>query len=143
MLTDRGDNQYYVDRRYNNYRRGYKGGYGQRGGGGSFRGSRDGYRGTGRYNYKEGTVRKKICYIYKKEGCWSSNHSVEDQKKSRDSYIADCHFTGASTKGFATFLLDYEGHPAEVEELDNGIEECFSNLDESDYWFTTVLYLTD
>ena len=68
---------------------------------------------------------------------------MEDQKKSRDSYITDCHFIGASTKGFVTFLLDYEGYPAEVKELDNSIEEYFSNPDESNYWFTTVLYLTD
>ena len=133
MLMDEGDDQYYIDRRYNNYREGYKGGYGQRGGGSGFRGSRGGYSGAGRYNHKEGGIRKKIYYVCKKEGYWSSNHSVEEQKKSRNSYITNYHFTGASTKEFATFLLDYEGHPVEVKELDNSIEEYFSNPDESDY----------
>ena len=156
MLTDEfrgGDDQYYVDRRYNNGggRGGYRSGFGQRSGGGGFRGGTrggghsGGYTGRGRFSrdgYKGGGYnRKKVCYVCKKEGCWSSNHTTEEREKARTSYVADCHFTGASTKGFAAFLLDYEGHPADVEEPEDA--ENFFEPGMDDHWFTIGLYLTD
>lgn len=142
-----GDEQYYVDRRYDDGgdRRGSRGGFGQRGG---RRSSRGGFRGgyfnghTGQVGppsrgyYGREYIRKKFCYVCKKEGCWSSNHTSEEQRRAKGAYIADCHFTGTSTKGFAAFLLDYKGHQSEANESDNENELFEPGME--DKWVSTT-----
>jgi transposase InsO family protein len=99
--------QYYVDRRYN------------------------GNRNTTNFRSNNNFIRKgvkgpnpndsKRCFICKKEGCWSTNHSKEER-----------------TKGAAAFILDYEGEPLEPPEL--GDSEADDDADEQ---FLTATFLTN
>jgi hypothetical protein len=143
------DDQYYLDRRYNNSgggRGSYRGGFRgfQRG---SFRGSpRGSYRGSNRgQNTGGNSNRRKICYVCKKEGCWSKNHTKEEQEKAKAAYVADCSFTGASPAAYVSFLVEYEGYP-EVEEVEDDYDEGYDhNLDSQYYaaeeWLTDQAFL--
>ncbi|KJZ68969.1 hypothetical protein HIM_11642 [Hirsutella minnesotensis 3608] len=111
------NNQYYLDRRYNNNRTrgryGYSGqrrGYGQ----GYNRGS---YRPPGSGNYTPSHTNRnwtKKCFVCRQEGCWSTKHSAEERQKARDQHVTQCHFTDEELTEFGIYILDYEGHELDV-----------------------------
>ncbi|KAM4061666.1 hypothetical protein HRG_011700 [Hirsutella rhossiliensis] len=97
--------QYYLDRRYNNNR--------ERGSG--YRGSRD-FKGQsynrGRFNQRpQGNNNRpwtRKCFVCNKEGCWSTKHTAEERQKAKSQYVAHCHFTGTPVE-LAAYVTDYEG----------------------------------
>ncbi|KAM4062524.1 integrase core domain-containing protein [Hirsutella rhossiliensis] len=97
--------QYYLDRRYNNNR--------ERGSG--YRGSRD-FRcqsyNRGRFNQRpQGNNNRpwtRKCFVCNKEGCWSIKHTAEERQKAKSQYVAHCHFTGTPVE-LAAYVTDYEG----------------------------------
>lgn len=99
--------QFIIDRRYNSnkFRRG---GHNDR---------ENGYhkRNHPSYNrekfvprYNNSQEWKNRCYICKKEGCHSSNHSKEERNRARAQYLSDCEFLNDSPN-YAVFLAEYEG----------------------------------
>lgn len=66
------------------------------------------------------TPRQKKCFVCKKEGCWSTNHSDEERNKARGQYIQACEELNqepaTEEDDFKTYLLSYEGEPPEEEE---------------------------
>ena len=90
------DEQYYLDRRYNSQNR------------------RNGVpRGRGTFQQHSGDKpsNKRIdkkCYICGKTGCWSTNHTLEERKRSKAQYITHCEITGEQME-FSVFLVAYEG----------------------------------
>lgn len=53
----------------------------------------------------------KRCFVCKKVGCWSSNHTQEERDRSRRQYLQACGTIGHDAQEFTTFLVDYEGEP--------------------------------
>jgi hypothetical protein len=56
---------------------------------------------------RNNTIRR--CFVCKKEGCWSSNHTQAERDRSRKQYLQSCETLGQDPKEFANFLADYEG----------------------------------
>ncbi|KJZ69913.1 hypothetical protein HIM_10698 [Hirsutella minnesotensis 3608] len=122
------NNQYYLDRRYNNNRvRGRYGYSGQRPNRGYGQGyNRGSYRPQSRGNYTPSHTNRnwtKKCFVCGQEGCWSTKHSAEERQRARDQYVAHYHFTGVQPPDFATYVIDYEGHELDVLDDDNDIWE--------------------
>ncbi|KAF1935267.1 hypothetical protein EJ02DRAFT_507147 [Clathrospora elynae] len=105
------EDQYYLDRRYSNTSPG------------RLRGGRDGSnRGRGGFQQRsesnpQTTRSDKKCYICGKTGCWSTNHTLEERRRSKAQYIAHCEITGEQME-YAVFLVAYEG-----EEVDQFFQE--------------------
>jgi hypothetical protein len=57
---------------------------------------------------KDRTTSKK-CFVCKKEGCWSSNHTQAERDRSRRQYMQACETLGHEALEFSTFLAEYEG----------------------------------
>ncbi|KAF7578904.1 hypothetical protein PtrM4_031440 [Pyrenophora tritici-repentis] len=126
------DSQYYLDRRYNNNSSGrLRGNYNPRGGRSGFT------RGRGGLQHRSGvnTQIDKKCYVCGKTGCWSTNHTLEERKRSKAQYITHCAITGEQME-FSTFLVAYEG-----EEVDQFFLEEQDEDDEDQR--LAVKYLTD
>ncbi|EDU46201.1 conserved hypothetical protein [Pyrenophora tritici-repentis Pt-1C-BFP] len=126
------DSQYYLDRRYNNNSSGrLRGNYNPRGGRSGFT------RGRGGLQHRSGvnTQIDKKCYVCSKTGCWSTNHTLEERKRSKAQYITHCAITGEQME-FSTFLVAYEG-----EEVDQFFLEEQDEDDEDQR--LAVKYLTD
>ncbi|KAM4061611.1 reverse transcriptase (RNA-dependent DNA polymerase) [Hirsutella rhossiliensis] len=113
------NDHYYLDRRYNNNR----GRFGQKGyrryRGNAQRGSYNAPRGSfnsqrfnrpqGRYGHNHPWNKK--CFVCNKEGCWSTKHTAEERQRSRDQYVAHCHFIGITPpQDLTAYVLDFEGH---------------------------------
>lgn len=135
VMDDESD-QYYVDRRYNGQHRGRGGRPSQN----LNRGNR-GYRrgGNGRANYGNGRGGhydnrrgrrpwKKICYICRKPGCWSTKHPVEEQRTAKRNWMTQCEYDGRDEEDFTTFLADFEGF--EADEDDEEFHDCEEGNDE-------------
>ncbi|KAF7567022.1 DUF1421 multi-domain protein [Pyrenophora tritici-repentis] len=104
------EDQYYLDRRYNGNGR-IRGG--SRGGGGFRGGSRGAYRG-GEQRDDNGRGFKprwrKKCFVCRKEGCWSTNHTDKERKDARAQFFSTLYFTGAQPpEDFSVHLAEYEG----------------------------------
>ena len=105
--SNKPDDVYYVDRSFNDngrgrggsrgiYRtrgnlRGYTGLKGSLRGGGY---SRDSFRGRvlsrGQYQgHDNGRFNLKRCFVCNKEGCWSSNHSIDEHNRAKQQYMSD------------------------------------------------------
>ena len=138
MMDDAEDGQYYLDRRYNNSRRGR----------GNFRGGsrRDDPREQSRGGRRDVRPRdwKKKCFVCHKEGCWSTKHTDEERRKSRNAYVAHCNFTGTTIDDFATYLTDYEGHEMNQQLPQDEKSDDDEEYDESDTFLVeTCQYLTN
>ncbi|KAF1937538.1 hypothetical protein EJ02DRAFT_426545 [Clathrospora elynae] len=126
------DDQYYVDRRYNNTSSGrMQGSRDSRGGGSGFIRKRGGFQQRSK-GTPQTTRSDKKCYICGKTGCWSTNHTLEERRSSKAQYIAHCEITGEQME-YAVFLVAYEG-----EEVD----QFFLEEEEEDYRLA-VKYLTN
>jgi len=130
------DNQYYLDRRYTNNSSGrMRGNHNQHGGRNTFA------RGRGKFFQRSGdnmqinTRRDKKCYICGKTGCWSTNHTLEERKRSKAQYLAHCEIMGEDME-YAVFLTEYEGEEVDQFFVDDQEE------DEKEQWLA-VKYLTD
>ena len=134
------DDQYYLDRRYNNNhdrsrgRDNIRGGSFDRGGRGSFR--------RNNFGQRDKPWRKR-CYICRKEGCWSTKHTDEEKRRMRSQYLSQCDVVGTAPtyNNLTAFLMDFEGH----EEGDHYILD--ENDDDIDEDVTKdaqcITYLTD
>ena len=130
------DDQYYLDRRYSHNNSGrLRGNYNLRGGRDRSLYRRDGFQQRSGDNSRTNTRSDKKCYICGKTGCWSTNHTLEERKRSKAQYIAHCEITGEQME-FTTFLVAYEG-----EEVDQFFLEE-QKEDETDQ-ILAVKYLTD
>jgi hypothetical protein len=153
------DEQYYLDRRYNNNHDHFRGRSNYRSSsnyrGNSYRG--DGYRGG---SYRGGSSRgsfrsnnfgqrnepwKKRCYICRKEGCWSTKHPEEERRRVRTQYLIHCDETSTTptNSDLAVFLIEYEGHEDGahylLDEDDDDISRAITNGEDAQY----LTYLTD
>ena len=122
MVMDQIDPDYiyYVDRRYNENRkwRGnsqnpHNGKSFARGGQGRINPKGSDLRGQGLYKnqgqrYDNGRNFVKRCFVCNKEGCWSSNHSIEERKYAKQQYIVDSEIKDDTN--FAQYLADFEGN---------------------------------
>jgi hypothetical protein len=130
------DNQYYLDRRYNNNSSGrLRGNHNSRRGHGGFVRRRGGFQQHTGDNLQNNTRSDKKCYICGKTGCWSTNHTLEEGKRSKTQHLAHCDITGGQME-FTVFLAEYEG-----EEIDQFFLEE-QEEDEEDQRIA-VMYLTD
>ena len=77
-----------------------------------------------RPHYQNRTSVGKRCFVCKKEGCWSSNHSQEERDRSRRQYLQACMTLGEEEdeQDFEAFLLDFEGETS-YDDDDNKEEE--------------------
>ncbi|KAL4403389.1 hypothetical protein CABS03_15260 [Colletotrichum abscissum] len=99
--------QHWVDRTYNGKGKETRYGNRQQGGPDSSNGQR--------FNSRAGQ-RKKQCFICKKDGCWSSNHSEEERAKSYEQYRKSRAADGkTSPHRFNQFLVIYEGRSGGTE----------------------------
>jgi hypothetical protein len=103
--ADDNNSAYYVDRRYGRNDNGYsRGGYNRGGYNRNIR-PRGSYRGGngGRFTTKK-------CYICGKQGCWSTRHTRDEQRKSRREFRSYVQEKGyGNGDDFAEFLVDFEG----------------------------------
>lgn len=81
------------------------------------------------------TRRDKKCYICGKTGCWSTNYTLKERKRSKAQYLAHCEIIGEDME-YAVFLTEYEGEEVDQFFVDNQEE------DEKEQWLA-VKYLTD
>ncbi|KAM4064076.1 hypothetical protein HRG_012590 [Hirsutella rhossiliensis] len=65
-------------------------------------------RPQGRYGHNHPWNKK--CFVCNKEGCWSTKHTAEERQRSRDQYVAHCHFIGLPSQDLTAYVLDFEGH---------------------------------
>lgn len=97
---------------------GYNGGGGYRGGNngrGSGRGGRGGHQGS----------RSKTCNICNKEGCWSTNHPLEERKKYYNKFVN----TSVHMCGYEPDYAEYQAYLVQMEGWDGEeIEEEFDAL---------------
>ena len=129
------DDQYYLDRRYSNTSSGRLRG----GRGGSNRGYGEFPRGRGGFQQRsesnpQTTRSDKKCYICGKTGCWSTNHTLEERRRSKAQYIVHCGITGEQME-YNTFLAACEGEEVDQFFLEEEEEEEGQRL--------AVKYLTD
>lgn len=101
MGTETTEDQYYLDRRYTNNRRGR----------GQLRGQLSMQRSRNDYGERRYLPRwKKKCFVCQKEGCWSTKHTDQERKAARTQFLLACHFTGVEPPAdFAMHLVEYEG----------------------------------
>ena len=110
-------NAYYTYRQYGgSYRghgrgrgRGVYRGFNNRGPRGGFSGGFTG--GALRGEYRKGND-KKVCMVCGKENCWSTNHSFEERRAGRASYVSE--HPDATPEDYAVYVANCEGN-----ELDN------------------------
>ncbi|KAG6176528.1 hypothetical protein E4U27_005092 [Claviceps purpurea] len=74
-----------------------------------------------RYTYAgKGKPPRKQCLVCGRQGCWSTNHSRDEQKKAKDKWWKDKRLDGAPTeKRYDAFLQAYEGVPTSTEISDD------------------------
>ena len=67
------------------------------------------------------TIGKKRCFVCRNEGCWSSNHSKEEQEESKRRYRSKIlqHYD----RNTRQYITGYEGTEQEEETYDNEFEE--------------------
>jgi hypothetical protein len=67
------------------------------------------------------TISKKRCFVCRNEGCWSSNHSKEEQEESKRRYRSKIlqHYD----RNTRQYITGYEGTEQEEETYDNEFEE--------------------
>jgi hypothetical protein len=88
------DSQYFLDRRYSNTSSGrVRGNHNSRSRSGGFIRGQSEFQQRSRDDWQTSTSDKK-CYICGKTGCWSTNHTLEERKRSKAQYIAHCEITG-------------------------------------------------
>ena len=99
----------------------YRGGSPQMRGRGRFSGNRGGsYRGPPRRPY----FQKKKCFVCKKEGCWSTNHTQQERDESKKAFDKERpQFRNRPDyeKAYQRFLTEYEGD--QMDEIDQFFEE--------------------
>jgi hypothetical protein len=143
-LTDTGDDQYYLDRRYNNTGRG-RGSYLNTSGSSSRRGgssTRGAYQRSaiGFQDKRPATgFRDKKCFVCQKTGCWSTNHTLEERKQAKSQYLSVCEFNGHEPE-FAAYLAAYEG--AETDQ--SSMQSLSTATDEEELavqWLTDAAFL--
>ncbi|KAH8193590.1 hypothetical protein TruAng_012245 [Truncatella angustata] len=68
----------------------------------------------------------KKCFVCKKEGCWSTNHTPEERARSRTRYLTTCDdqdIEPLSRDDFASYVQDYEGQDPDLEDTYDSEEE--------------------
>jgi hypothetical protein len=153
FLTDPdADEQYYLDRRYNNNHDRFRGRGNNRGGsyrGGSYRGGSFERLGGGGFRSNNFGQRdepwKKRCYICRKEGCWSTKHPEKERRRVRTQYLIHYNETGTTpiNSDFAAFLIEYEGHEDGAHYLLNKNDDDISRVITNDKNTQYLTYLTN
>ncbi|TQS37371.1 hypothetical protein Golomagni_02159 [Golovinomyces magnicellulatus] len=77
--------------------------------------SRGHLRGNFRTPYQRNSKSIKKFWICKKRGCWSTNHSVEEQKEGLSKFQKQAYLMETNTiqEAYSAFLVKWEGHPSE------------------------------
>ncbi|KAK9435253.1 polyprotein [Metarhizium brunneum] len=77
---------------------------------------------------------KPICYVCRKEGCWSSKHSNKEQQQAKDDWFSSRgHRTPPTDKKWQTFITFCEGDIKDNSGDDNSRRDSLSELiDESE-----------
>ena len=112
--------QFWTDRRYNGNgnrygnnkdgnRYGNSNRYGNRDGNGYSSNNR--YGSNGRGQHQKRFQKSKKCFVYGKQGCWSTKHTIDERRKKQESWRRYAQATGKSTSrdDFEMFLVDFEG----------------------------------
>lgn len=103
FLTSSNEN-FFVDRRYNNREVSYRGNRGnsKQSMNRSCRHKNGGFSANPSWN--------KRCYVCGKTGCFSTKHTDEERQKSRDKYMEGrISSPGSNRRDYGAFLMDYEG----------------------------------
>ena len=74
-----------------------------------FRGERTRYGDCGKTPKDKSVPSKKLCFVCKKEDCWSSKHTPEERKRSYDAFKESKGGKGMSDKRMHQYITDFEG----------------------------------
>lgn len=91
-----GPQSHYLDRRYSSNHASGRGI--SRGCGWNYS---QGYRGSRPWSKK--------CFVCGEEGCWSTQHTAEEQQKAKAQCLAHCHFASVPLVDFSAYVMAYEG----------------------------------
>ena len=75
-----------------------------------------------RPSYGGKQFQKGTCRVCNKQGCWSTNHSTEEQNRAKAQYFQACETVGQeplSQEAYETFVQDWEGYDQELDEEDD------------------------
>ncbi|KID81309.1 Ribonuclease H-like protein [Metarhizium guizhouense ARSEF 977] len=104
------------------------------------------YNNNSRHNRPKSTVNrnqrsKPICYVCRKEGCWSSKHSNKEQQQAKDDWFSSRrHRTPPTDKKWQTFITFCEGDSKDNSGDDNSRRDSLSELiDESEALVTDYI----
>ncbi|KAG6106324.1 hypothetical protein E4U14_004686 [Claviceps sp. LM454 group G7] len=103
-----------------------------------------GRRDHGRSNYgrqRKSSSKSGKCYVCKKPGCWSTNHSEKDQQKAKDKWWNSKKLkVTPNDNRYSAFLQVYEGWPEESDSEEDDSDGTgpapqawiVANIDDSD-----------
>ncbi|KAG6210826.1 hypothetical protein E4U34_007373, partial [Claviceps purpurea] len=67
---------------------------------------------------------KKSCFVCRKPGCWSTNHTEQERRQEKARWCAEKNKAGtASEKKFSAFLQEFEGSPHISGDSDDDVRE--------------------
>jgi hypothetical protein len=89
---------------------------------------------------------KKTCFVCKKEGCWSSNHSRDDKMRARKTYIAnytEAHNAKPDLEEIHAYIVNHEGYSDhEGEDTSHDEEEStWENPEQAIQYLNSASYL--
>ncbi|KAF6795026.1 glycosyl transferase [Colletotrichum musicola] len=73
------------------------------------------------------------CYICKKQGCWTTNHSMEERRRSYERFKANQYVQDSSTEAFEAFLVKYEGIESIRSDDDEDLSQFLTTNDDEGY----------